>query len=158
MGLLNAGNPQGEVLATWRAKELALEFVQRLDNDLQDPGLSKRLAVSDACCFVGNTRIAAWHELHVSNGPTEAVDTLIERVKRVAFRFQSFRNYRIPQISEVPRTQSGRYSDSRTSTVSRFTAPPSLTRAALYISEIYGSIIFVRYKPSRPTGASPSVR
>ena len=51
MGLLNAGDPQGEVFATWRAKELvrglydhddaemALEFVQRLGNDLQDPEL-----------------------------------------------------------------------------------------------------------------------
>ncbi|MGH3733494.1 MAG: ISL3 family transposase, partial [Acidimicrobiales bacterium] len=47
MGLLNAGDPKVEVLATWRALELvrglydhsdaalALEFVRRLGNDLQ---------------------------------------------------------------------------------------------------------------------------
>jgi transposase len=51
MGLLNAGDPKGQVFATWRAKELvrglydhrdpalAIAFVQRLGNDLQDPEL-----------------------------------------------------------------------------------------------------------------------
>ena len=41
------------------------------------------------------TQIAAWHQAHVSNGPTEAANNLIKRVKRVAFGFTSFRNYRI---------------------------------------------------------------
>ena len=31
--------------------------------------------------------IAAWHRAHVSNGPTEAVNNLIKRVKRAAFGF-----------------------------------------------------------------------
>jgi transposase len=31
----------------------------------------------------------------VSNGPTEAANNLIKRVKRAAFGFTSFRNYRI---------------------------------------------------------------
>jgi hypothetical protein len=40
-------------------------------------------------------QIAAWHRTHVSNGPTEAVNNLIQRVKRVAFGFTRFRNCRI---------------------------------------------------------------
>ena len=34
----------------------------------------------------------------MSNGPTEAVDNLIKRVKRAAFGFTSFRNYRIRSL------------------------------------------------------------
>ncbi len=37
----------------------------------------------------------AWHRSHVSNGPTEAANNLIKRVKRAAFGFSSFRNYRV---------------------------------------------------------------
>jgi len=39
--------------------------------------------------------IAAWHQAHVSNGPTEAANNLIKRVKRVAFGMTRFRNFRI---------------------------------------------------------------
>jgi transposase len=31
----------------------------------------------------------------VSNGPTEAINNLIKRVKRAAFGFRNFNNYRI---------------------------------------------------------------
>lgn len=31
----------------------------------------------------------------MSNGPTEAANNLIKRIKRVAFGFTNFRNYRI---------------------------------------------------------------
>ena len=40
-------------------------------------------------------QIAAWHTAQVSNGPTEAVNNLIKRVKRAAIGFTCFRNYRI---------------------------------------------------------------
>jgi transposase len=43
-------------------------------------------------------QIAAWHEAHVSNGPTEAANNLIKRVKRGAFGFTSFRNYRVRSL------------------------------------------------------------
>jgi transposase len=31
----------------------------------------------------------------VSNGPTEAINNLVKRIKRVAFGMRSFRNYRL---------------------------------------------------------------
>ena len=39
--------------------------------------------------------IIGWHKLHITNGPTEAMNNLAKRVKRVAFGFRSFRNYRV---------------------------------------------------------------
>jgi transposase len=104
MGLLNAGDPKGEVLSTWRAKELvrglydhhdaalALEFVQRLGNDLQAPELPEEARSLGRTLLRWKHQIAACHQAHVSNGPTEAVNNLINRV---AFGFRTFRNYRI---------------------------------------------------------------
>ena len=43
-------------------------------------------------------QIVAWHTAHVTNGPTEAVNNLIKGVKRAAFGFTSFRNYRIRSL------------------------------------------------------------
>ena len=40
-------------------------------------------------------QITAWHTLHIANGPTESMNNLAKRVKRVAFGFRSFKNYRI---------------------------------------------------------------
>jgi Transposase len=40
-------------------------------------------------------QIAAWHRAQVSNGPTEGANNLIKRIKRVAFGFTNFRNYRV---------------------------------------------------------------
>jgi transposase len=110
MGLLNAGDPKGEVFATWRAKELvrglydhddasmALTFVQRLGNDLQDPDLPEEARSLGRTLLRWKHQIAAWHEAHVTNAPTEAANNLIKRVKRVAFGFRSFRNYRIRSL------------------------------------------------------------
>ena len=77
VGLLEAGDPKGEVRNAWHAKEvirsiyaidnaeLAVEFVTQLGIDLQD----------DSC-------------------PPEAVNNLIKRVKRVAFGITNWTNYR----------------------------------------------------------------
>jgi transposase len=37
----------------------------------------------------------AWHEARVSNGPTEGMNNLLKRVKRVAFGFTNFQNFRV---------------------------------------------------------------
>jgi transposase len=110
MGLLNAGDPKGEVFATWQAKELvrglydhhdpalALAFVQRLGNDLHEPELPEEARSLGRTLLRWKHQIAAWHEAHVTNGPTEAANNLIKRVKRVAFGFRSFRNYRLRSL------------------------------------------------------------
>ncbi len=106
LGLLRAGDPAGHVATTWQAKELirslydhenealALEFITRLSQDFKN-------AAPPEVRSLGRTllkwkhQIVAWHQAHVTNGPTEAMNNLIKRVKRAAFGFRSFRNYRI---------------------------------------------------------------
>jgi len=107
LGLLEAGDPQGEVRMAWHAKEvvreiythtdpaLGLEFVTRLGVDLQDESCPPEVRQLGRTITKWRAQIAAWHQAHVSNGPTEAANNLIKRVKRVAFGFTSFRNYRI---------------------------------------------------------------
>ncbi len=107
LGLLDAGDPRGEVRTAWHAKEvvrsiyehtdpvLALEFVTRLGQDFQDSDCPPEVRQLGRTITKWRNEIAAWHLAHVSNGPTEAANNLIKRVKRVAFGFTSFRNYRI---------------------------------------------------------------
>jgi transposase len=40
-------------------------------------------------------QIVAWHQALVSNGPTDAVNNLIKRIKRIGFGFRRFTHYRI---------------------------------------------------------------
>ena len=107
LGLLAAGDPKGEVKMTWHAKEsirwlyahtdhdLALEFVERLSDDMADKDLPVEVRSLGRTLKRWKHQIAAWHTAQVSNGPTEAANNLIKRVKRAAFGFTSFRNYRI---------------------------------------------------------------
>jgi transposase len=107
VGLLDAGDPRGEVRTAWHAKEvvrslydhhdpdLALEFVTRLGHDLQDDDCPPEVRQLGRTIVRWREQIAAWHRSHVSNGPTEAANNLIKRVKRVAFGFRRFAHYRI---------------------------------------------------------------
>lgn len=90
----------------WHAKEgvreiyahtdpdVGLEFVARLGADLQDDSCPPEVRQLGRTITRWRTQIAAWHQAHVSNGPIEAANNLIKVVKRIAFGFTSFRNYR----------------------------------------------------------------
>jgi transposase len=109
-GLLRAGDPHGDVATLWEAKEavrelythadaeVALEWVTQLGHDLQDTDYPIEARSLGRTLLRWKHQIAAWHRAHVSNGPTEAVNNLIKRVKRAAFGFTSFRNYRIRSL------------------------------------------------------------
>ncbi len=43
-------------------------------------------------------KIASFHVARVSNGPTEALNDLIKRIKRIGFGFGNFENYRIRAV------------------------------------------------------------
>jgi transposase len=106
VGLLRAGDPNGEVATAWHAKEavrelyghndaeLALEFVDRLAEDMIDAVQPIEVRSLGRTLIRWRLQIAAWHTFHVSNGPTEAANNLIKRVKRAAFGFTNFANYR----------------------------------------------------------------
>jgi transposase len=107
MGLLEAGDPHGEVRMAWHAKEvvrhiyqigdpeLAAEFVTQLGADLQDHSCPPEVRSLGRTIVRWHDQIVAWHQARVTNGPTEAVNNLIKRIKRVGFGFRRFRHYRI---------------------------------------------------------------
>ena len=109
-GLLEAGDPNGQVRMAWLAKEavrelyahsdadMALTFVDELVRDMTDKDMPHEVRSLGRTLKRWRLQIAAWHAAHVSNGPTEAVNNLIKRVKRGAFGFTSFRNYRIRSL------------------------------------------------------------
>lgn len=83
-GLLRAGDPHGEVRMAWHAKEvvrsiydiddpvLAGEFVAGLGEDLQDDTFPVEVRSLGRTIVRWFHQITAWHQAHVSNGPTEA--------------------------------------------------------------------------------------
>ena len=107
LGLLEAGDPHGEVRMAWHAKEvvrsiyeitdcaLADEFVTQLAADLQDDSCPPEVNSLGRTITRWRPEIVAWHQARVSNGPTEAVNDLVKRIKRIAFGITSFPNYRI---------------------------------------------------------------
>ena len=112
-GLLEAGDPYGEVRDAWHAKEtlrsiydiddanVGAATVDRLARDLQDPGMPEEINRLGRTVWNWRTQIANWHAARVTNAPTEAANNLIKRVKRAAFGFTNFANYRIRALLYV---------------------------------------------------------
>jgi transposase len=104
---LAAGDPTGEVAAAWQGKELlravyraagmpaaraALDRFYRWCDAVQIPELSRLARTVRAW----QAEILAFHTTDgCSNGPTEAVNLLIKKVKRVGHGFRNFANYRL---------------------------------------------------------------
>jgi transposase len=107
LGILRAGDPRGEVQAAWWAKEavrelyevddhaLAAQFIDELIDDMADGDWPVEVRSMGRTLTKWRDPIIAWHDLAISNGPTEAMNNLAKRIKRVGFGFRSFRNYRI---------------------------------------------------------------
>jgi transposase len=106
-GLLALGDPDGEVAFAYSIKEAVAGFYASEDAEgaadlLRDviDHASKKSAPYEVR-RLGRTlrnwfdQIVAWHEAKVSNGPTEGMNNLLKRVKRVAFGFTNFENFRI---------------------------------------------------------------
>jgi transposase len=104
---LAAGDPGGEVAAAWQGKEL-LRAVYAAD-DLADAraALDRFYRWADGVGVPELSRLArtvrAWESevlaFHTtdgcSNGPTEAMNLLIKKIKRVGHGFRNFTNYRL---------------------------------------------------------------
>ena len=105
--LLELGDPGAEVAIAYRIKERLRDFYRTADSDearrlleeLKDHCLKK--AMPPEVQKLGRTikkwfdKIANYHLARVSNGPTEALNNLIKRIKRIGFGFRNFENYRI---------------------------------------------------------------
>jgi transposase len=104
---LSAGDPTGEVAAAWQGKELlraiyaahgasdarrALARFYRWCDGVGVAELSRLARTARAW----ETEILAFHTTGgCSNGPTEALNLLIKKVKRVGHGFRNFANYRL---------------------------------------------------------------
>jgi len=107
LGLLAAGDPKREVWFAWNAKEvvrliydhtdieLAQAWIDEICRDFNDKSKPIEVRRLGRTIARWRTQIVAWHQAHVSNGPTEAINNLIKRVERTAFGFRRFQNYRI---------------------------------------------------------------
>ncbi len=105
--MLELGDPAGEVAIAYRVKERLREFyrsptiqaahtmLEELIEHSQKPSMPpeiQRLAKTLKKWF---PKIVNYHHARVSNGPTEALNNLIKRIKRIGFGFTNFENYRI---------------------------------------------------------------
>ena len=106
-GLLDAGDPHGEVRTAWHTTEtvrgiykidspaLALRYTLQLADDLQHESCPPEINKLGRTIARWTPQITNWHISKVTNGPTEALNNLIKRIKRIAFGLPNFANYRI---------------------------------------------------------------
>jgi transposase len=104
---LAAGDPTGQVAAAWQGKELLRAVYAASDLADARAALDRFYRWSDGVGVAELSRLArtiraweaeilAWHATGgCSNGPTEAMNLLIKKVKRVGHGFRSFANYRL---------------------------------------------------------------
>ena len=105
--LLTLGDPGAEVAIGYRAKERLREFYRTPEPAKAQAMLEeliehcRRLAMPAELQKLGRTlrqwfdKICNYHLARISNGPTEALNNLIKRIKRIGFGFRNFANYRI---------------------------------------------------------------
>ncbi len=105
--LLALGDPNAEVAIAYRVKERVRDFYRSADPDEARAILKeleehcRRRTMPPEIQKLGRTigawfdKIANFHLARVSNGPTEALNNLIKRIKRIGFGFRNFENYRI---------------------------------------------------------------
>jgi transposase len=105
--LLELGDPGAEVAVAYRIKERLRDFYRAVGPDdaramlaeLNDhclkramPAEVQKLGATISRWF---DKICNFHLAKVTNGPTETLNNLIKRIKRVGFGFRNFENYRV---------------------------------------------------------------
>jgi transposase len=105
--LLELGDPGAEVAIAYRVKERLRDFYATSDPDEARRLLEElklhclKRAMPPEVQRLGRTirkwfdKLCNYHIARVSNGPTEALNNLIKRIKRIGFGFRNFENYRI---------------------------------------------------------------
>lgn len=103
---LAAGDPDGEVAAVWLARELLAEVYAAVDlahakrrlvvffqhaAEVEIPELTRLATTIDRW----RDEVLAYHPTAgASNGPTEAVNLLVEKIRRIGHGYRNFNNYR----------------------------------------------------------------
>jgi transposase len=105
--LLELGDPGAEVAIAYRVKERLRDFYRQSDPVVAEAMLAElrdhclRKSMPPELRRLGRT-ISTWfaklcnfHLARITNGPTESINNLIKRIKRIGFGFRNFENYRI---------------------------------------------------------------
>ena len=104
---VHLGDPGAQVAIAYRVKERLREFyrtsgpaeARAMLEELQGHCLKR--AMPPEVQKLGRTirtwfdKICNYHLAKVTNGPTEALNNLVKRIKRIGFGFRNFENYRI---------------------------------------------------------------
>ncbi len=102
-----AGHRQEEFAYAWHAKEavrffydipnaeMADRYLTEFADDLQDLKFAPEVRPLGRTLTRWHAEIVNWYRARATNGPAEAINNFVKRVKRVAFGFRRFRNYRI---------------------------------------------------------------
>ncbi len=105
--LLESGDPNNEVATAWRAKEslrelytyrdpdLARDHLDALICDFTDEERPEEVKLLGRTLRAWHDEILSWHQAFVTNGPTESMNNLIKRIKRIAAGMTNFANFRI---------------------------------------------------------------
>ena len=105
--LVSLGDPGAEVSIAHQAKESLRDFYAMTNFDEAEKKLrllqeqcAKKSMPKELQSFAGTLKkwfgkILEWHNAKVSNGPTESLNNLIKRIKRIGFGFRNFEHYRI---------------------------------------------------------------
>jgi transposase len=105
--LLELGDPDGYVAIAYRVKERLREFYRTSEPAVAQEMLAelvahcKKPSMPPELKRLGRSlerwfdKICAYHLEKISNGPTESINNLIKRIKRIGFGFRNFENYRI---------------------------------------------------------------
>ena len=119
LDLLADGDPNLEVFAGWAAKELvrriyqrpdataAADWIDQIPSDFAQRWMPHEVRRLGRTLRGWSAQIVAWHNARVSNGPTEAINNLIKRVKRVRVRVPSLRPLPHPRPALRRQTQLG---------------------------------------------------
>ncbi len=103
---LRLGDPNDEVLGAWLAKEYLRDVYLTEDADEAAVLLDRVIAgcgEDEVAEIVSlghtlrrwRTQILAHHTTGASNGPTEAMNLLVKKIKRCGHGFKNFDNYRL---------------------------------------------------------------
>ena len=105
--LLTLGDPNAEVSIAYRVKERLRQFYRTPERVTAQAMLDELIehcrlpTMPPELQRLGRTlrhwfdKICNFHLARISNGPTEAINNLIKRIKRIGFGFRNFANYRI---------------------------------------------------------------
>jgi transposase len=105
--LLTLGDPNAEVAIAYRIKERLREFyrtrelpqaramLKELIEHCRRPTMPPELQKLGRTLNHWFDKVCNYHVARISNGPTEALNNLIKRIKRIGFGFRNFDNYRI---------------------------------------------------------------